>query len=172
MLILKRVMGFIVLIIMIMITSSAGYTFDGYTDIQLPNGETVKVIREDFNNGYRYEVEFPNGKTYYWEQTGNIGAGGGSPRLTPQEMFDADKAIEYYEQQYGEARAQDESSSGKKIFGFLFVLCGLFGAISPRTAWYLEIGWQLRDAEPTELALILNRIIGIAFCIVGLVILF
>lgn len=51
---------------------------------------------------------------------------------------------------------------------FLLILAGLFNVIFPRAAWFLEIGWKIKDSEPSEGALILHRVIGVILCIVGI----
>ncbi|WP_138417129.1 DUF6199 family natural product biosynthesis protein [Aquibacillus sediminis] len=139
-------------------------------EIELSNGEVVKVFFEESSDGYRYEVKFDNGHHYYYEKSGNMGRGGGSLELTDEERNLAEEAINTYEQMNGEATTSTNPSSGNPV-GILFILFGLLGALSPRTAWYLEIGWKLRDAEPSELALIANRVGGIIASIVGLSIL-
>ena len=51
------------------------------------------------------------------------------------------------------------------------VLGGL-SAINPEAAWQLEIGWKVRDAEPSDAYLLYIRITGIVASIVGLVLIF
>ncbi|WP_223701774.1 DUF6199 family natural product biosynthesis protein [Sutcliffiella deserti] len=138
-------------------------------EIELSNGEVVTVFFEDRSNGYRYEVEFENGHTYFYEKSGNTGHGGGSLELTSEEMSLGEEAIERYEQIDGDAITSN-SSSGNPL-GIVIILFGLLGAVFPKVAWYLEIGWKLRDAEPSELALIANRVGGILASIVGLFVL-
>jgi hypothetical protein len=58
------------------------------------------------------------------------------------------------------------------FFAIVFILFGLLAVISPYTAWYLEIGWKVEGAEPTDMALLWNRILGLIFVIVGLNMLF
>ncbi|MFC4812922.1 hypothetical protein [Paenibacillus sp. GCM10023250] len=55
--------------------------------------------------------------------------------------------------------------------GFLLMLLGLFNALFPYPAWYLSIGWRIKDAEPTEAALFTNRAVGVIAAIVGLIVL-
>lgn len=50
----------------------------------------------------------------------------------------------------------------------LLILLGLFNLIFPRAAWFLEIGWKIRDSEPSDGALILHRVIGVILCIAGI----
>ncbi|HHV45910.1 MAG TPA: hypothetical protein GXX53_03230 [Tissierellia bacterium] len=51
---------------------------------------------------------------------------------------------------------------------FFLILIGLFNIFFPRAAWYLEIGWKIKDSEPSEGALIFHRVIGVIFCIAGI----
>jgi hypothetical protein len=53
------------------------------------------------------------------------------------------------------------------LFGVLMIIVGLIGVLNPRLTWWLEIGWKLKDAEPSELALILNRVVGIIIIMAG-----
>lgn len=58
------------------------------------------------------------------------------------------------------------------IIGIILILLGLFVILSPETAWYLRCGWRFRNAEPSDLALIPERIGGIIFLIAGISFLF
>ena len=51
--------------------------------------------------------------------------------------------------------------TGKNLLLFLVLL--VIGGISlaaPQVTWYLEYGWRFKDAEPSDLALGVNRVIG------------
>ena len=50
---------------------------------------------------------------------------------------------------------------------FLFSMISIF---SPRTSWYLSTGWRFKDAEPSDLALSLNRFIGVVTAIISIII--
>ncbi|MCZ0702952.1 uncharacterized membrane protein YidH (DUF202 family) [Natronobacillus azotifigens] len=82
----------------------------------------------------------------------------------------AEEAISKYEQINGAAGISNNNSSSNPI-GLVLILFGIFGAIFPQAAWYMEIGWKVRNAEPSELALIANRVGGIVIAIVGLFVL-
>lgn len=53
------------------------------------------------------------------------------------------------------------------VAGVILVIIGLFHIFAPRAAWYLHIGWKLKNAEPTEGYLWSIRIGGIVSCVVG-----
>ncbi|GGH31043.1 DUF6199 family natural product biosynthesis protein [Paenibacillus segetis] len=57
------------------------------------------------------------------------------------------------------------------FFGFILLIIGIISAASPNTAWYLSVGWKIKDAEPSEAALAMNRVVGVIASIVGLIIL-
>ncbi|WP_181347365.1 DUF6199 family natural product biosynthesis protein [Thalassobacillus sp. CUG 92003] len=160
----------VIVMIFLCLITTINVLADSSEEVELSNGEIVKVYFEEYSNGYRYEVEFENGQTYFYEQTGNTGSGGGSEELTNKEMDLAEEAIDKYEKLNGDATTSKNISTGDP-FGIVMILFGLLGAIFPHAAWYLEIGWKLRDAEPSELALIVNRVGGILASIVGLFVL-
>ena len=69
-------------------------------------------------------------------------------------------------------KAPREANSGN-IFAAVFVAAiGVFNIVSPYTAWYLEYGWRYKNAEPSDIALGLNRVVGVIAVIVAVVILF
>lgn len=137
--------------------------------IELSNGETVRVSYREQHNGYEYEVMFENGRSYFYKRSGNSSSAGGSLELTDEEWKWAEEAISKYEQINGAASISNNSSSNP--IGLVLILLGILGAIFPQAAWYMEIGWKVRNTEPSELALIANRVGGIVIAIVGLFVL-
>lgn len=53
------------------------------------------------------------------------------------------------------------------FLGSMLVIFGLINIKFPAFNWFLTIGWMLRDAEPSDLVLIVNRIIGYFMLIAG-----
>ena len=91
--------------------------------------------------------------------------------MTREEMEKAEQAIEIFKRTYGSPESERINRDSGSGFGFVFIILGLIGVISPRTAWMLEVGWKVKDAEPTEIALVINRLFGIIITIIGIVIL-
>lgn len=58
------------------------------------------------------------------------------------------------------------------IIGLVLLILGGLAAINPEAAWKWEIGWKVKDAEPSDAYLLFTRISGIIMCIVGLVFIF
>lgn len=55
------------------------------------------------------------------------------------------------------------------FIGTVAIIIGLIIAIWPYFAWYLQLGWKLKDAKPSDLVLRVERILGIIFVIVGFI---
>jgi hypothetical protein len=55
------------------------------------------------------------------------------------------------------------------LIGIIMVISGTFVAIKPYIAWFLLIGWQIRDSEPTDIALPIYRSLAIILLIIGLI---
>lgn len=51
--------------------------------------------------------------------------------------------------------------------GVLLILIGLFHAIFPQVAWQLELGWKMKEAEPSDHYLFYLRGLGVLLVIVG-----
>ena len=60
----------------------------------------------------------------------------------------------------------------KTVIGFILLFSGGLSAINPEAAWQWEIGWKVKDAEPSDAYLLYIRILGIVFCIIGLILVF
>jgi len=58
------------------------------------------------------------------------------------------------------------------VFAVVVILIGIFNLIAPDAAWHLSLGWQFKDAEPSDAALVMTRIGGGAAVLIGLWILF
>ncbi|MEC2074173.1 DUF6199 family natural product biosynthesis protein [Alkalihalophilus marmarensis] len=167
---MKRVIltGLTLLLFFSFISSAAA---SSYQEVTLSDGDVVEVSVTTINNGHQYEIRFPSGNTYFWKDQGHIGTGGGSSELTTKEREQANEALNLYKQQQN-ATGRNSTSLTGSIAGVILIMVGLMGTISPRVIWYLQIGWKLNKAEPSDLALLFNRIGGIVLCIVGVSLLF
>ena len=53
---------------------------------------------------------------------------------------------------------------------FLTILCfglGLWNVLSPKSAWYISHGWRYKNAEPSDLALLIARVSGVILLVMG-----
>lgn len=56
------------------------------------------------------------------------------------------------------------------LLGFVLIFFGAISVMWPYSAWYLSVGWKLKDAEPSDLALTMNRVGGSLMVIVGFIV--
>jgi len=139
------------------------------------DGEKITIHHE----GDRYWVNFENG-TVTWTYSGSDNVNSikrsTSGELDERQIDDAKEALESYrtveEALGGGGEDRDDSIGFEQVFGSLFLIgVGLLGVFAPYAAWWLEIGWKLDESEPSELAIIVNRIGGMIMTIVGLFVL-
>jgi hypothetical protein len=57
------------------------------------------------------------------------------------------------------------------IVPIIFIIVGALNVIYPRAAWYMKYGWQFKNAEPSDAAIIMIRIGGIIAIVIGIFIL-
>ena len=142
------------------------------------DGITFEVNTEsgtlsDGTNTYRYEfsgdsdkygieIRYPNGSTYYWSQSGTSGHGGWSDDYDAELYVDGGTLCDVILQ-----KAPAPSGSSDILAVVLLIALGLFAVLSPQTVWYLEYGWRFKDAEPSGLALTMNRIGGVVSIALG-----
>ena len=118
------------------------------------------------SSGNRITILYPNGGTYTWREINGFGSGASSmstyaPYADPMTLLSVINA-----------RSSRSERGGHVGLGLLLLLLGVCMAVWPRAFWYLHTGWRFKDAEPSDLALGLNRTVGIILGIVGIILLF
>ena len=142
------------------------------------NGFTVDTQAQTITRGddvYRYAysankvtITYPNGAEYWWRYEQNGGSGGWNGDYDTDRYADGwtlVNALSY-------KAHQETDGSGNGFLGLLLMALGLFHLISPHTTWYLSHGWRFKDAEPSDLALALNRMGGGIALLIGLLLVF
>ena len=147
------------------------------------NGTTYTIDEDamtifDGKNTYGYEVQgngssvnyhiyYPNGSTYYWTWSGNVGHGGWSDDYDENLYAEGRTLMNVLEMQMPR-----ESEPKNVLVIFVLLAIGIFNAVSPQTAWYLSDGWKYKDAEPSEMALGMTRFGGIVAIIIAVFMMF
>jgi|GEM_PF-1654692 len=49
-----------------------------------------------------------------------------------------------------------------------FIIVGLVYVLFPRFAWSIEVKWKSHKKEPSKNNILINRIIGIILCLIGI----
>lgn len=55
-----------------------------------------------------------------------------------------------------------------KLIPILFIVIGVLNVLFPRASWFMKYGWQYKNAEPSQAALVFSRIGGVIAIIVGI----
>jgi hypothetical protein len=63
----------------------------------------------------------------------------------------------------------ERGSSVEVVAVIVLIIWSLVAVFSPQTAWYWKEGWQYRNVEPSDAALIAVRIGGVIGLIIGIV---
>ena len=119
------------------------------------------------SGGYSIDITYPDGSSYWWQTNANSGAGGWSDDYDSTRYIDGMTLCHVLEED-----VPKENRGTNVPLALLILLIGLFHAITPHTVWFLEYGWRFKEAEPSDLALALNRIGGILAIIIAIIMLF
>lgn len=145
------------------------YEHDGYTiDMEnrtITQGEDVYTYAISGNaRRSKITITYPNGATYFWEWSGNSGAGGWSDDYDPDRYTDGDTLMELIN-----FKPESEKSGPSPLLAILVLAAGIFNLVSPRTVWYLSYGWRFKNAEPSDAVLIVNRLGGGVIIFIGII---
>ena len=141
------------------VNSEDGTIFDGT--------HTYEYTFSGDSSSYRINITYPNGSSYYWNHSGYSGHGGWSDDYDESLYVSGDTLCDVIV-----SKAPDPSNPSKVVAIILLIAIGTFNAAAPGAAWHLEYGWRYKNAEPSDLALGLNRVGGIAAIIVGVLMIF
>ena len=109
---------------------------------------------------YQITVEYPNGGTYHYEQNNGFGTASRNSLYSEENYTSGDLLTEVL------ADNIVTDASARNILAVVILSAGgLFCIIAPKTAWHMRVGWQFRDAEPSDAAITFTRIGG-GICIV------
>ena len=176
-----RKMSLVIVLILVVSLCACASTSPTYT-VTKDNVEYVvdtenKTI-SDGTHTYQYEfsgnsatydvnITYPDGSTYWFAMSGHTGHGGWSDDYNEDRYIDGDTLCEVLLE-----KAPKESNPGKIFAVILLAAIGVFNIVSPYYAWYLEYGWRYKNAEPSDLALGLNRVGGVIAAIAAVILLF
>ena len=119
-------------------------------------------------SGNTTTITYPHGSTYFRTTSGNGWAGGWSDDYDETKYIPGGVLMDVLYR----GRGDEKDSSGPSPFlAILLIAAGAFNAAKPRTAWYLGYGWRFKDAEPSELALGVERVVGVVVLIIGVIML-
>lgn len=157
--------------------ASSAYTVDKYGTSYVVDPEKGTISDGTYifqytitgrSNGYEINITYPDGSTYWWSArtSGSVmtGSGGWSDDYDESRYVDGRTLCDVLEEDIPK-----EKDSKNVLLIFLLFIVGIFNTAAPRAAWYLEYGWRYKNAEPSDLAIGLNRFGGVAALIAAVV---
>ena len=118
-------------------------------------------------NSVNLSITYPDGSRYYWTKGESSSSGGWSDDYAPEASGYVPGDVLWDVLSLG---SSGQGRSGPSPILALFLLAvGAFEMITPRTAWMLGYGWRFKDAEPSELALAVNRVVGAVLALAGII---
>lgn len=147
------------------------YVVDTENNTIFDGTNTYQYTFSGTSSNYEVEITYPDGSNYWWHMQDNgafsSGAGGWSEDYDANRYVDGDVLCDVLSEE-----APAEANSGKTVAIVFLIAVGIFNLASPRTAWELEWGWRFKNAEPSDMALAMNRIGGGIAIVVAVVMIF
>ena len=138
----------------------------------ISDGTNTYSYRYD-TSGSSYGVTFtyPDGETYRCTQNGSTSSGAAFSSGSASLDFDFDKypdgmTLQRVLEQSPSAKREKKSTKNVGLILVLLFVGGINTAF-PQAAWHLDVGWKVKDAEPSEAALAWNRGIGVVLLIIA-----
>ena len=123
-------------------------------------------------SGSKLTITYPNGATWWHEIKDpdadfNATSGGWSDDYDESRYASGDALMELL------IHFEIIPPPSKNIFAIILLLAlGAFLLIAPYWVWYIGYGWRFKNAEPSDLALGLNRACGVILLIIAVVMIF
>ena len=116
-------------------------------------------------SGYSVTFAYPDGETYTWKEDGNFSSGATSPDFDSGKYPDG-MTLDRVLKRSPAAKHEEKSTKSWGIILFLLFV-GSINTACPQLTWHLDVGWTVKDAEPSEAALAWNRGIGVVLLIIA-----
>ena len=139
-----------------------------------PDGELI--WEEDRKDEYRYEydngditIHYPNGATYWESASANGAIGGWDGNYDTERYIDGMILAMQLTQAYNNSGKNWDEVVIVGLVCLLIIGLGIVDIMHPELLFSLRYRLWVRDAEPTEFALILSRmggVIGIVLCVI------
>ena len=140
----------------------------------ITDGTNTYSYRYD-TSGSSYGVTFtyPDGETYRCTQNGSTSSGAAFSSGSASLDFDFDKypdgmTLDRVLKRSPAAKHEEKSTKSWGIILFLLFV-GSINTACPQLTWHLDVGWKVKDAEPSEAALAWNRIVGVVLLLIAVV---
>ena len=133
----------------------------------ISDGTNTYSYRYDASgSGYSVTFTYPDGETYTWTENSSSGRGEASLNFD-FEKYPSGMVLKGLLRKVRTTQEDRSAKSWGLIFFLLFV--GAVNTACPQLTWYLDVGWKVKDGEPSEAALGWSRTVGVVLLIVAVV---
>ena len=144
---------------------------DAYKGTISDGTNTYSYRYDTSGTGYSVTFTYPDGETYRCMENGSTSGGAVFSSGSSSLDFDYDKypdgmTLKRVLERSPSAKSEEKSTKNWGII-LLLLLIGGINTACPRLTWHLDVGWKVKDAEPSEAALTWNRIVGVVLLVIA-----
>lgn len=135
---------------------------DAYKGTISDGTNTYSYRYDTSGSGYSVTFTYPDGETYKWSDNGTGATSLGFDFEKYPDGWTLKRVLE------ASPSAKNEAKSAKN-WGLILVLLFIGGVNTacPQLTWYLDVGWKVKTAEPSEAALAWSRGTGIVMLVIA-----
>ncbi|MFR1260479.1 MAG: DUF6199 family natural product biosynthesis protein [Oscillospiraceae bacterium] len=146
---------------------------DNYKGTITDGTNTYSYRYDAAGSSYSVTFTYPDGETYRCTQNGSTSSGAAFSSGSASLDFDFDKypdgmTLQRVLERSPAAKHEEKSTKSWGIILFLLFV-GSINTACPQLTWHLDVGWKVKDAEPSEAALAWNRIVGVVLLLIAVV---
>lgn len=146
---------------------------DAYKGTISDGTNTYSYRYDTGGTGYSVTFTYPDGETYRCMENGSTSGGAVFSSGSSSLDFDYDKypdgmTLKRVLERSPSAKSEEKSTKNWGII-LLLLLIGGINTACPQLTWHLDVGWKVKDAEPSEAALAWNRIVGVVLLLIAVV---
>lgn len=138
---------------------------DNYKGTITDGTNTYSYRYDTSGSSYGVTFTYPDGETYTWKEDGNFSSGATSPDFDSGKYPDG-MTLDRVLKRSPSAKSEIKSTKSWGVI-LLLLLIGGINTACPQLTWHLDVGWKVKDAEPSEAALAWNRGIGVVLLIIA-----
>ena len=138
---------------------------DAYKGTISDGTNTYSYRYDTSGTGYSVTFTYPDGETYTWKEDGNFSSGSTSPDFDSGKYPDG-MTLDRVLKRSPSAKSEIKSTKSWGVI-LLLLLIGGINTACPQLTWHLDVGWKVKDAEPSEAALAWSRGTGIVMLVIA-----
>lgn len=144
---------------------------DNYKGTITDGTNTYSYRYDAAGSSYSVTFTYPDGETYRCMENGGTSGGAVFSSGSASLDFDFDKypdgmTLDRVLKRSPAAKHEEKSTKSWGIILFLLFV-GSINTACPQLTWHLDVGWKVKDAEPSEAALAWNRIVGVVLLVIA-----